>query len=864
MKINTLFKILIPILLFGIGSVGFAGTEGKITGVVIDKQTRDPISDVNIFLKGTELGAATDLDGYYVILNVPPGNYDLMVQYLGYQSQMVEGLVVISDLTTVVNFELEETTLEIGDAVVVTADKPLIRPDVTSKLAVVDGREISTMPVDNINEVIASQAGITTDAQGNLHLRGGRTNEVIYLVDGQPVQNPLDNSLGGLIDNYAIRELQVLSGTFNAEYGSAMSGIINIVTNDGSDQFRTKVEYTSPMANSSPYRKPNALVPDANPFNLENNRLQYQETDALEIIDPIFPNEGNFNGFFSGALPKGLGTYFFSGEYKNENSWLPHGYNFIRSGFGKITLPIGSGKLAGSVQYSDQQSQAYSHQFKYLPQNQGHWENKSKRYAAKYNHTFSKNSFLTLNVSMLDYQSLYTVNDLFYTDYIFPELDGSLEFVIAGNSKSYTDFKSITYNAKADWLYQLNRNHEFKSGFEFNLYDLDVFDYSNEGNNPEDFFLNEFQNKPVTASAYLQDKIEYRDLIINAGVRGDYVDAEGESFRNIEDPGGGLVANEPELKLSPRLGMAYPVSENSVLHFSYGHFLQFPNFQEIYSNLQFLNPDILETATIALIGNPNVKSMKTVAYEFGVAQKISDHFAMNVTAYSKDISDLLGTRDVTTGTYRYIIFINNDFARIQGVDITLEKRITNYWSAKLDYTYSIARGNESTPLEEAYNIYEGQERSVKELYLDFDRRHDIAFNFLVSLPAKFGPRMLGMSPLERMNLFVLGEFSSGLPYTPSSDDFTKRFEKNSGRMGWTNTVDVRLEKFIPFYAFTFSMFLEVTNLFDRLNPLVVQTRTGKLWDDGKSTLFGSGEDFKHNPAQVGPPRIIKFGVSIAR
>lgn len=864
MKITAIFNLLIPILILGLITTGLAGTQGKIAGVVIDKKTREPISDVNLYLQGTELGAATDMDGYYSILNVPPGKYDLVVEYLGYQGQTVEGLVVISDLTTMANFQLDQTALEIGEAVTVTAEKPLIRPDVTSKLAVVDGKEITSMPVDNINEVIASQAGITTDAEGNLHLRGGRTNEMVYLVDGQPVQNPLDKSFGGLIDNYAIRELQVLSGTFNAEYGSAMSGVINIVTNDGSDQFRTKIEYTSPMLNASPYRKPNALVKDANPFDLENKPLQYRKTDALDIIDPFYPSEGNFNGFFSGALPKGVGNYFFSGEYKNENSWLPHGYNFIRSGFGKMTFPIGSGKLVGSVQYSDQQKQSYNHQFKYLPENQGHWKNESKRYALKYNHTFSKKSFLTLNASLLDFKSLYTVDDLYYSDYVFPELDQNLEFVIAGNSKNYMDFKSTTYNAKGDWLYQLNRNHEFKGGFEFNLYDLNVFDYSNEGNNEEDFFLNEFQRKPLTASAYLQDKIEYKNIIMNAGLRGDYVDAKGKSFQNVTNPNAGLVASEPEFKLSPRLGMAYPVSENTVLHFSYGHFLQFPNFEEIYSNLQFLNPSVLETATFAEIGNPNVKSMKTVAYEFGIAQKISNHYALNVTAYSKDISDLLGTRDVTTGSYRYVIFINNDFARIQGVDITLEKRLTNHWSAKLDYTYSVARGNESTPLEEARNVYEGQERSVKELYLDFDRRHDIALNFLVALPPKFGPQVLGISPFERVNLFILGEFSSGLPYTPTSDDFTKRFEKNSARMPWTSTVDVRLEKFLPFYSNAFSIFLEVTNLFDRLNPLVVQTRTGKVWDDGKSTLFGSGQDYKHNPADVGPPRIIKFGLSVAR
>ena len=298
---RTRFSLLfVPfILLFSclVGKPGFiyAGTQGKISGVIIDKGSKEPISEANIYLEGTELGASTDRDGYYIILNVPPGKYTLVAQYLGYQSQKVEGLEVVSDLTTVANFQLNPTPLESNEAVTVLAEKPLIRPDVTSKLAVVDGNEINAMPVENINDVIASQAGITTDAEGNLHLRGGRTSEIVYMVDGQPVENPLDKSFGGLIDNYAIRELQVLSGTFNAEYGAAMSGIINIVTKEGSDQIHAKVEYTSPMLNSSPYRKRNALVPDANPISdpQKDQRLTFQKTNALDIIDPFYPYEGD-------------------------------------------------------------------------------------------------------------------------------------------------------------------------------------------------------------------------------------------------------------------------------------------------------------------------------------------------------------------------------------------------------------------------------------------------------------------------------------------------------------------------------------------------------------------------------------------
>ncbi len=839
-----------------------AGIRGKLAGTVVDKQTNSPLIGVNIYLKNTSFGAATDTDGQFIIMNIPPGNYDVVAEYVGYISQEVQNVKIAANFTTVLHFQLSPTTLESSETITITAERPLIQPDNTAKLAVVSGEEINAMPVENFTDVVANQAGITTDAEGNLHFRGGRVNEAAFLIDGVPVINPLNKGLGGLIDNYAISELQVLSGTFNAEYGRAMSGIINIVTKDGSEKISGRIRYTSPRLNSSPYRKANALVQDANPIYDKNNnlRLYYSPPNGLEQIGTFFPYEGNFDGFISGPLPANIGSFFISGEYDNRNGWLPFGYSFTRSGFGKFTFPIKTNKLSFSIQYSDATTQPYNHRYKYLPNNYGHWEINSIRYALHYNHVLSKRSFLTVNASYIDQQSLFRVGKMHYSDYIFPELDGKLEFVISGNSQGYSDFRTKTYNLKGDWVFQANQHHEFKSGIELNQYNLDVFDYSNEGNNEDEFFLNQYNKTPVTLSFYIQDKIEYSSIIINAGLRADYVDVKSIAYKNPENPFEGHIDTKPELKISPRVGLAYPISESTVFHFSYGHFFQFPNFQDIYRNLQFLYPDELARAKLALVANPAVHSQKTISYEFGISQQISKNTALKIAAYSKDITDLLGTIYVET-LFRYAIFTNNSFARIQGIDLTFEKRMSNYWSAKLDYSLSVARGNESTPTEEAYNIFEGRPRSIKEFYLDFDRRHDIALNIWIMLPQKHGFRMFGFYPLEKMRFSLLGKLSSGLPYTPISDDRTKYFEKNSARMPWTKTIDLRLERVFDVSSVSFSLFVEVMNLFNWLNPLVVQPRTGKVWDDGKSQLFGSGEDYKHDPSDVGPPRIVRVGAT---
>ncbi|MCK5033431.1 MAG: TonB-dependent receptor, partial [Calditrichia bacterium] len=592
MNLKLIFFAFLSIIFFQIQA--YAGTQGKLLGTITDKNNGEVLVGANIYLEGTNLGAASGEDGKFIIINITPGTYNIITEYVGFTTQKLNQVKIASNLSTILEIELTASTLESDETITIIAERPLIRHDVTSKLVIVDGDEIVSMPVSNFNEVVASQAGITTDAEGKLHFRGGRANEVTFLIDGQAVENPLDNSFGGLINNYAISELQILSGTFNAEYGRAMSGIINIITKEGSEKISAKVEYTSPMLNISPYRKTNALVQDANPIDSDTkSRLFYREIDGLDIVEPVFPYEGNFSGFLSGPLPAGIGSFFFSGEYNNENSWLPFGYSFDRSMFSKITFPISTNKLSLSVQLSEEENQPYNHRYKYLPNNYGHWEITSNRYSLKYNHVFSSNSYLVVNASFLDHRSLFLVGNLNYNDYTFPELSGNQEFVISGNSQDYKNLKSTTINLKADWIYQFGQNHEFKSGFEINQYELDIFDFVNEGNDEDDFFLNESYKKPYTASAYIQDKIEYSSIIVNAGIRTDFLDVRGEAFKNIKNPDEGINETKAEFKVSPRLGLAYPVSEKTVLHFSYGHFFQFPNFQNIYKNLQFLNTDVL-------------------------------------------------------------------------------------------------------------------------------------------------------------------------------------------------------------------------------------------------------------------------------
>ena len=224
-------------------AAALAGSTGKISGSVRDSRTQEGLPGVNVILQGTSLGASTDIDGRYVILNVPPGRYTVSASLVGYRRYEINDLLVQVDFTTQLNILLEEGSVEL-DAVVVQAERtPLIRQDLTNPVASISSESIEALPITEISEVIGLQAGIVVDDDGSIHIRGGLGNEIAYTVNGMNVNNPYGNQRSVGIATNAVEEVSVSSGTFNAEYGQALSGVVNYVTKEGGRKLTGSVRY---------------------------------------------------------------------------------------------------------------------------------------------------------------------------------------------------------------------------------------------------------------------------------------------------------------------------------------------------------------------------------------------------------------------------------------------------------------------------------------------------------------------------------------------------------------------------------------------------------------------------------------------
>ena len=293
--------LLLAFMLFTAIAV-FAGTTGKIVGKVTDAETGDPLPGVNVVLDGTMLGAATDLEGEFIILRVPPGIYSLRVQMIGYSTSVINQVPVSVDMTTTQHVKLSSSVLDLGEEIEVVANRELVKLDMTSSLAAVGADQIDAMPVQEIDDVLELQAGLVRDAGGGLHVRGGRSGEVAYWIDGIAATDVYSGDMGVEIENASVQELQVISGTFNAEYGQAMSGIINIVTKDGTDEYAGEISaYIGDYVSRNSEREFGLYRPYENDI----TAIRSPNPDSVKQIDPLddYNMIYNLQASLSGPVP---------------------------------------------------------------------------------------------------------------------------------------------------------------------------------------------------------------------------------------------------------------------------------------------------------------------------------------------------------------------------------------------------------------------------------------------------------------------------------------------------------------------------------------------------------------------------------
>jgi len=814
-KIFFLFA-LIPFLIY-------AGTTGKLSGTIKDAQTGEPLIGANVLLEGTRLGAMTNVKGEFVILNIPSEKYSVKFSYIGYETLLMRDVSITVDQTTSLNVALNPESIQV-DEMVVIAKTPLIQKDVTSSISVITREEIEALPVSSFTDLLSLQAGVVGSGQ-NLHIRGGRSNEVAYMIDGTLVVDPLLGGLATEINNDAIQSMSLLSGTFNAEYGNALSGVVNIVTRDGSDKFSAKLE---------------------------------ARTSEFGVTQYSVLHENRINGSLSGPIVSPEFNFFLSGEIDKMGSYLPFGYHNTKSFFSKLsTTIIPNLKISFSNRGSLGARQNYNHSYKYIPEQYLRSRTDSWQSSTILTHAVANNFFYDVKLSYFN-QGYYSGIDKDTSQYLsnndtefFENYGNGYEFYKISDPPELTDSRTAALDFKSDAVWQMGAMNEVKFGVSYKKHWVRLYNiYDPKRNFP---YINNYNTKPFEGAGYVQDKIETPFLVINLGLRFDYLNANVEFRNNPLDPNS-FIKVKSRSQISPRLGIAHPISDRTKLHFSYGHFFQNPDFQYLFENNQY-DLNVREP----LFGQPNLDAQRTISYEVGISHQFTDNVAMNLTGYYRDITGLIGTRyyfPFVEGRYTgYTLYVNEDYANVKGFEVTLDVRPNKYISGGMTYTYSVAKGSASSETEQ----YPGTQESTQLYYIDFDRTHVFNASGTYTIPKGEGPMLFSSPVFENMDFSLILKASSGAPYTPSGRDIGF-VEKNSLRQPGLYNIDLMIGKEFEFSGnLRLRVFAEIWNLTNHRNVLYVYGDTG---DPEYTTVGGYSQEYMHDPSNFGPPRSVRLGFTM--
>lgn len=894
MKKKMCLLIQLVLILFAAQEFLLAQTTGKIVGRVIDAGTGEGLMAVNVMLEGTFLGAATDLNGNFYIINVSPGVYTLRVQMIGYNTVQLENLQVSVNRTSDVEIKMNSAIIE-GEFVVVYAEKVTIKKDQTSSVRNVSSEQIDILPVENVSAIIEMQAGVVDG-----HFRGGRLTEVAYLIDGLPVTESFSGA-GKTVDlePETIQDLEVITGTFNAEYGNAMSGIVNAVTKDGG-----KVFHGSISANLA-----NFLTSHKDIFiGLRDSELNRNQDYKFHLSGPIWSdrlsfftnyryqdNKNHLNGIRRFNVDD-LSSFMaddpalWHSEHTGDSAYVPMNRSKNKSFMGKITSKmLKSIKMSLLYTYNDDEWYSYNHRFKYNPDGMAATYRKTDMLAFQLNHMISPKSFYELKLSnMKHYYGCYVYEEPFDSLYVHDKYlrDSGPGFYTGGQQKDHTKRTMKEQKAKFDLTWQIHKNHMLKTGFSYVHHDLD-YHWSHiynlyEGTRRENelyepviypdssIYSDIYRVKPFEFSAYFQNKMEFEEMVINVGVRYDYFDpntvypsqrrnpANQLSFPDNPSKMSTYLDSKPKVQVSPRFGLSYKLGKAALLRFSYGHFFQMPPMYAMYQNHSFqVAPNDYETT----MGNSEINVQKTVQYEVGLWQEIMEGMGIEVALFYRDIYDLLSAKVISTfNQIEYGLYSNKDYGNAKGLEIKYDfawRRVSAY----LNYTLQYTRGNADNPTHTFTRAGNSMDPITRLIPMSWDQRHTL--NLTLSYHEK------------NYNVTLTGYYNSGTPYTwtpivESTLAHVNLYPNNNWQpskynVDLTGYYDIKLAGNMNL-RFTLSVY----NLLDRLNEEWVNDQTGRAYTAiiRETNLLSHRSDFNEyidriqNPSMYSAPRLVKMGISL--
>lgn len=924
-------------------SIALAQGSGKISGKITDSQSGEPLIGANVIIVGTTMGSATDIDGNYYILNVRPGSYALRVSFIGYQTINISNVIVTSELTTELDIKLSSEAITVAEVEIV-AERPLVNKNATNAIMTVRAEDIKNIPTRGYLDVIALQPGIVK-LGNSLYVRGGRSDEVAYFIDGMIVNNPFNSSNAGAVVNESIEEVTYQAGGFSAEYGFANAGLISATTKGGSDKYTLSLGVISDEMFYHRESPANPLQRIRDGLQGPNGFRSYgTSTFHVSAGGPI-PLVGNSLKFHIGSeytyaldgSPTAGRKYYLPSNTSKE---VTLNSNIIWD-FKPVNIRVGGFTNFLNDRVFSQYNSVYN-----ADRNQKR-ERATHAYYGKATHTLGASTFYSVMASW--FQTETEQGDPIWFDDIESYGDTTKNPVLSGPGRNpanlfhnlfagpgfvnfgYTYNRSSYLSAKVDFTHQFDQTNLLKVGGEYRYNTIRYWTTSTarfaqvQSTSPtftrEELLRNAYTDNigmavdgvakgrktflddgsrnsaphPIIAAIYAQDKIELPDLVLNIGLRWDYINANVDRLKdptNIRIVSAGnyqtiaednYEAGEASTTISPRFGFSFPVTDQTVFHAQYGHFIQHVELNRLYTSTTQLVQQ-LTAGNFVTVGNPSLKPEKTITYEIGFSQQLGQNASLDITTYYKDISDLVQLRTVFATPVSYAQFTNGDFGTVKGLTLAFALRRTNRVSATVNYTLQYASGTGSAANTNFNIAWLGTNFPTYVSPLDFDQRHTGSINFDFRTEVGDGPTMFDMKPLEQVGANLLLTFGSGRPYTPARATtilFGPGWEQpvaamNQSYSPWNFQLDLKVDKTFTFGTTNLNIYLWMLNLTNAKNVTFVYNQTGLPDDDGyfrttdgQAYAAAEGQEavdgYRYRlgtPGNWGTPRQMRLGVRV--
>jgi outer membrane receptor protein involved in Fe transport len=813
------------------GRAAPGGPTGRIAGKVTERG-REGIPYANIIVLGTKQGTASDENGNYSIAGVPVGTAQIQVQAIGYDKQVKE-IQVNAGATTTLNFDFSASkVVKQIEEIEVRAEKRIDTKSSTTKQSI-SAEKLKELPVDNLREAVGVKAGVVAQG-GELHFRGGRSGEVKFQFDGVEVSDPLFGR-GANIANLAVAGTEILSGGFDAEYGNALSGVVSVSTKEGNERFGGEVRWDTDR-----YGDPTKTFNNFDRFTFgfggptPIKNLTYFSTYEGTFTDTYLrsgvtrPNRTLFDfiqlgnrqnnqvntNFKLAYRPNAKNKYTFE-TINNRTIATPYNHMWSRRGFVKVDYD--TVRQAGQPDVLRERYGTWSsiqvdstYRAMNMPDHVPTTDDRFRQFTGVWTNQISDRTVWTTRLSQMNFRTLTSVGQKQPWDYDIQSpfywsgntvigSENNPYFATHGDFPTYSNSNTTTWTLKSDFSTRRWKQHTVKTGLEarYNRVQKLTLNLPNsESNGLPGGTRSDFVNYNPEGAAYVQDRWEFEGLVLNAGVRYDLF-TPGDQVATADLPSGKRFKQQ----FSPRLGIAYPISDKDVLSFHYGWTYQTPA-----RNFVFENRGI--NSAVNVRGNPDLEPETNIAYQAGVQHLFSRDVSGQFSVFFKDIYGLITVRqDVDEFGNQINVFVNEDYASARGFEASIIKSFSHKFSAEINYTYSLATGVASDP-NQALQFFNGGRLylPISEQPLNWDQRTTLSIQGVVRDPGKWGVRMLWL-------------YGSGFPFTPTfrNDRKPDPVLNNSRRLPSNSTLTLDGDKYYRVWGQNVTLFFDARNVLNAKN-----------------------------------------------